>query len=454
MRVANEPDHRVLSAAMPRYLLVVGSLAVICLYALLWSIEYRPEPRGLWGDELRYWEEATDTEPESEIETPPNLLWPPLYSQFVRWTSIEGRSLGAVQGVQALLLLVIAFFSRSLWSAWDGRARGGWILFFLILLYPELTAFSFYLWPEILHLAMLLVIAWILTKHRDSNLWLTALGGLLGLALLTKSLLLPFIPVLLLPLLLDGSRRRRATRVVVVLATMSILVGPVILENGREQGAYVIADSSRFNLWVGLNEYSRRNFDGSDTFEKYLQYQASGDTFSQRNAAASSWTLQLVRERGPLSILASQFNRQYFRLFDRVSFLGDMLPGGAISRHGRGYVAPPPWQARFLRRWSYLLYAAILVLSMLGLTVTPWKDRPWLKMTLLFVLYNLGIFLLLHVKTRYRIQFLPILMLWSVLGVEWILDRQRQMPPVGHWIAGGAIASLLLVFAFGRGLLY
>jgi hypothetical protein len=232
------------------------------------------------------------------------------------------------------------------------------------------------------------------------------------------------------------------------------LIGPTILHNGREQGAYVISDSSRFNLWVGLNDHSRRNFDGSDTFEKYQQYEASGQTLSERNAAVTDWTLQLIRERGPVSILSSQLNRQYFRLFDRVSFLGDMLPGGAAPRDGRGYVSAPPWQARLLRRWSYGVYAAILILSVLGLTVTTWRDRPWLKMTLLFVLYNLGIFLLLHVKTRYRIQFLPVLMLWSVLGLEWLLDRRRQMPPAGYWIAGAAAASLLLVFAFGRGLLY
>ena len=440
--------------SVSRWAGVLASFGVIALFGLLWWIEYQPQPRLLMGDEARYWEVGTGRNVYDSFEGRSDLLWPPLYAHFVGVTSFGGAARAGTQAVQGLLLFVVAFLCRSLWREWIGTIRGGWILFFLILLYPVLPAFSMYLWPEVLHLALLLVIGWLLAKKSQHFGLLLLLGVTLGVALLTKSLLGPFVPFLMLPLMAYGSVRQRVRRVVLVLVACLMTVAPVIISNGQNEGVYIISDSSHYNLWIGLNDTSRRNFDGSIMAQEVARYKGLGNGFSEKNEALAGLIRDLLKERGFVASVRSQLDDQYFRLFDRVSFLGEMLPGGVAPRNGLGYVAPRGWQARLLRRWSYLLYGLILGGAVLGLVVTPWRGRRWLQMTLLFVLYNLGIFFWLHVKTRYRIQFLPILMLWSVMGFEWLLDADRAQPPFWKWVAGVGAVSALFVFAFGRGLLY
>ena len=90
----------------------------------------------------------------------------------------------------------------------------------------------------------------------------------------------------------------------------------------------------------------------------------------------------------------------------------------------------------------------------LGVAVLPHRGRRWLWVGLGFVAYNLALFLLLHVKSRYRLQFLPVLLLYAGCAAAWArarLGRQempagwRQRLPKWAW----AVASLLLLLAFG-----
>jgi hypothetical protein len=219
------------------------------------------------------------------------------------------------------------------------------------------------------------------------------------------------------------------------------------------RGDPLLADSSRFNLWVGLNDRSRKDLVGEVVGREYNRYLKSGETAAQRRAVLEDKIRRLVRERGILALAGAQLGRQYFRLLDKDSFLTDQLPGGAIARLGYGYRDPPRAAAVLLRAWSYALYAAVLAAAALGVAARP-PTGAWARVLLAFLAYNTAVFLLLHVKTRYRIAFLPVLYLQAGAFAAWWVSRpSSRMPSPAAWAAAGAAALLLLFLAFGRPLL-
>ena len=94
----------------------------------------------------------------------------------------------------------------------------GWLAAALLLLEPEVAAFARLFRPEALHLALLLLamlLAQHLTYSRDEGLQapvLALLGIALGLAISMKSLLLPFAPLLLWPVVMRSGKSARLLR--------------------------------------------------------------------------------------------------------------------------------------------------------------------------------------------------------------------------------------------------
>ncbi|HXT22775.1 MAG TPA: glycosyltransferase family 39 protein [Thermoanaerobaculia bacterium] len=433
----------------------VGLAAVLLQAALLW-IEWRPTPRPLWGDEATYWRAAGEVRAGGESDL--QMIWPPLYPRFVAASMpLSGGSRLAAQLVQVALLFASAWLLRGLGRALLPGAelsRGihaADVAAALLLLDPQVACFGAFLWPELLHLALFLFAWWALVTRGERWPWLVAAGVALGLALLAKSLLVAFVPVLLAPLLLlSGPSPRRLLRPAVVLAAMAVTLLPVVLHNRQRYGVAGVADSSTFNAWVGLNERSRRNFVDEIVGDELTVYLNSAPDPAGRAAIARGKIEALVAERGVLPLLRAQLSRQYFRLFDRDSFLADQLPGGAIAERGDGYgyVAPPHWLAAALRGWGWTIYGVVLVGAALGVATVPAGNRRWLVVALLFVAYNLALFLVLHVKTRYRVQLMPVLDLFAGATAVWLVTRRPRRPAL-VWAAGGALAALALFLAFG-----
>jgi 4-amino-4-deoxy-L-arabinose transferase-like glycosyltransferase len=442
------------SGAQRRFWAAVGLAAALLQVALLW-IEWRPAPRPLWGDEATYWQAAEQLRAGGAADL--HLIWPPLYPRFLAaLMPLSGGTRLAAQLAQVALLVMAALLLRGLGRALLPGAELGRgihaadVAAALLLLDPQVAVFGAYLWPEALHLALFLFAWWVLVKRADRWAWLAAAGVALGLALLAKSLLLAFVPVLLAPLVADGPWRRRLLRPVVVAAAMALTLLPVLLHNRAHYGVATIADSSAFNAWVGLNDRSRRNFVGEIVGDEMGIYLQSAPDPAARAAIARAKIRRLVDERGVVALLRAQLGRQYFRLFDRDSFLVDQLPGGPIAARvdGFGYQSPPAWLAAALRGWGWALYGAVLVGAALGLATVPVENRRWLAVAVLFVAYNLALFLVLHVKTRYRVQLMPVLDLAAAATAAWTFSRQPRRRPVA-WAAGAALAALALFLAFG-----
>ena len=185
------------------------------------------------------------------------------------------------------------------------------------------------------------------------------------------------------------------------------------------------------------------------------RYLRSGETFAERTDALEGKIRALVRERGVRRILRAQLARQYFRLLDKDSFLTDQLPDGAIGRQGYGYRDTPRPLAALVRGWSYVLYAVILAAAALGLAVDPPRGRSWRWALVGFLAYNLAAFLFLHVKSRYRLAFLPVLDMQAGAFAAWCARERApfRSPSSAAWAASAAAAALALFLAFGGPLL-
>jgi hypothetical protein len=134
--------------------------------------------------------------------------------------------------------------------------------------------------------------------------------------------------------------------------------------------------------------------------------------------------------------------------------LTDQLPGGAISRLGYGYQgvsrprgAPARLELCALRGGPGG--------AALGFAAAPPRG-PWHRVHGGLPRLQCGPFLLLHVKTRYRVAFLPVLYLQGGAFVAWCLARResRSAPSRAAWAAGAAGAALALFLAFAGPLLH
>jgi hypothetical protein len=448
----------------------VGVAFVALQLALLW-IEWWPAPRRLWGDENLYATVAERIAARRPAEM--DLLWSDFYARALAPfaplqsnTAVAGRL--AVQAVQLALLLVAAASLRGLVRRISGSPRAGDAAAALLLLDPQICSFVFYLWPEVLHLACFLAALWLLVAHGERRLAALGAGALLGVALLAKSVLLPFLPLLALAVVADSGMRSGLARITLVAAVAGAVVAPAVLANGRHYGVYALADSSRFNLWVGFNDRARRDIVDDIAADEYQRWRASGSNFAERDALLKEKIATFVREQGLFDVLERQLSRQYFRLFDKDSFFTNQLPDGAIRVQGYGYAAAPPLFAATLRAWAYAFHALVICLACAGLAMTvsaaaggSLGPRPaWVGVGLAWIAYTLLIFLGLHVKSRYRVQLWPAFDGFAGAAVAFLSGRASAAPearwsaPTPPATAGGVLAALLLLFlSFGGPLL-
>lgn len=413
------------------------------------------------GDELVYWPEAQRLAAgqEPEMYSP---FWPPLYLRFLAaLIFVFGADLLVIEIVQTLMLFIVVLMIRDLTYAWTGSSVAAASAATMAVIYPPLAAFSHYLWPEIFHLFLFLAVLWILVRRAPSAIWLLAAGILLGLAVQTKSLLVPFLPILLLPVL-EGSVRQAAGRAALVSLGLGLVLVPWRL--AADPNPSVLGSAVTFNAWIGLNDRARKEHVDPIVIAEFDEYLRSAATLPDRNAILRRKIRDKIREEGVLGILRNQLSRQYFRLFDKDSFLTFQLRAKALHPAMAGYQDPPRALAGFLTGASYLLYATVLAGAVLGIAVCPPRRRRWLWVVLAFLAYNLALFLFVHVKSRYRIQFLPFLFVYFGCAIAWLaanLGWSAGEPEV--WVkenlsraqsAGTAAAAALLLFlAFGGPLL-
>jgi 4-amino-4-deoxy-L-arabinose transferase-like glycosyltransferase len=423
---------------------------VALVHATMWWLDRRPVPRTLWGDETTYLASAIRLL-EGDPAWWPEPLWPPLYPQFVAgWLWLGRGSTTVVTLVQSALLALTAVLLFDLVRRWTGSRAAGVAAAVAALGYPPLASFAHYLWPEIVHLFLFVVLLWILAVRSDSGRWCSLAGVVLGLALLCKSLLLPIVPIFVAAAI-RGRPWKRGLRAAVLIAVFALAtVAPTLAANSRRLGSPSIANSATFNLWVGLNDAGRESFQNDVVWPEYQRWVASAETTAARDRILRSKIREFIRDRGFAAVLIDQLSKQPFRLFDFGCYFTDQLPGGAAQRQsGAGYLGLGPRAGAILTAVTVCSILGMYLAAALGLTLGACRGRRWVRVLLIFVAYNLALFLWLHVKTRYRIQMLPAGLVGVGCLVAWFEAGRRPKPSAVRVSAVVGVIVLLMWFALG-----
>ncbi len=433
---------------------------------LLWLAYYGDGAKPLIGDEQHYQDSALAILAGGDWMT--GTIWPPLQPLLLAGVyALFGTHLLAAQLLQTLLLIACAALLRDLWRRLGGSVAAANIATALFLLHPGIAAFAHWLWPELPHLFLLLAALCLLARTPSVGRGLVA-GTCIGLAILAKSLLSPFWPLLLLAFVRGGQPLRFGSLLAWRAAAafvfgLGLVTAPALLHGWREHGRPMIADSSVYNLWVGLTDRWRSDYVqdmGGLTLPAFL---ASAPTPQQRNALYLERIRTLVDERGIVPLLAAQLGRQYFRLFSAKTPLLSQLPGPACAGHLSTYRSPP-WLTRALTLANDAAHALLLAAAAFGVAGWRWRRDggpaaeaearrrllQWL--VALLVAYQLALFVLVHVKARFLLPLTPFLCGFAGSWLAALHARGSGEAAIAftplRLAIGASLATLLLFLAF------
>jgi 4-amino-4-deoxy-L-arabinose transferase-like glycosyltransferase len=440
---------------LPTHVVVmfVTALGLNIAFLLLY---YFPAPKSLIGDEAYYYKLASALASGTPAEHIP--LWPPLYANFMGAVfAVSGTTERLmIQGVQIGLWLINAVLWYQIVQRILLSPIAASTALALFLFSPDLIVFSHFLWPETLHLFFVLCALWLMVCYSASRAALLGAGVSCGLAWLTKLLLLPFVPMLsavFLVLRTDLPWRQRMVTVSLFGLALTTTVLPTMIGNWHRHGQFIIADSAMFNLWVGLTDVERSDKDYARVGTEMGQFLRAGRDWLSRSHVYQGKIVAFVQHQGVWTTLTRQLDKQYFRLFHYQSFFTTQLPGGTRP----AYKLSEGPLTTVIRLYSYGFHAVVLATSVLGLCFLRWQPWSWPHGFALFIAYNLGLFLFLHVKTRYVVQFLPMLMFFSVVAVHSLATKSiptATSPPPGFAVSrtriflGAVLAVLIELIAF------
>lgn len=390
-----------------------------------------------------------------------NPIWPSLYANSMgKLFTFFGTKRIYIQFIQIAMWLTAALlFYKISFYLFPSRIAA-YTSLALFLFSPELISFTHFLWPEIPHLFFFITALWLAICHFKNPIAVILCGVFFGLALLTKLLLLPFISIILVFLVFYTSSdwKQKFFKAFTVGSIIFITVLPTMLSNLQSHGKFMIADSSLVNIWIGLND------SGSDPYSDYrsvgyelLQFEQSGPDIRTRNNLYLNKIICKIKQQGIIYTIGKQLSKQYFRLFFHETFFTAQLPGGPIQ----AYSFNNPVIINFLHIYSHALYGFILAFSTMGMFFIRLRPVGWPHLFLLFILYNLGLFLFIHTKPRYIIQFMPMMMFFSGVTAYWVSQLLKGGPfaPISCFIfsrlrvALGIVSVLLIEIVAFRSLL-
>lgn len=448
------------------WLILAAVFAAVLVHGALFWIDHVPEPRQPFGDEQMYFSKASKM--AADEPWAPARFWPLFHARALATVMAFGGGALAIQILQTLILMVAAWTVGQLTVELTGSSVAAAVAMTLMLVDPQVVSFAHYYWPEVNHLALFFG-AWLILMRKGAArgaqlAWLALAGVLLGLALLTKNHMAFFVPVLLLLPLRAGApaalaqHAQRVAAVAVPLILTIVAANTVFAKPLAPSEQFV--SSALFNIWVGFEDTSRRSFEDEVVPTAMNAYTDSGRNARERNSFLQQKISSHLTETGIGRATLQRLGRQFFRLFHRDSFLTDQLPGGPIVQsRGSGYASVDPGLANALRAWSYGLYTVVLVAAVIGVAVLPRRGRAWLWLVGMFMLYNAALFLVVHVKSRYRVQLMPFFYMYAGVAVAWLSARcgwtvgestlWQEPTTRSRWAFAVVGIALLLFFAWG-----
>jgi 4-amino-4-deoxy-L-arabinose transferase-like glycosyltransferase len=405
---------------------LLGSGAVFNLGLL--ALYYVPAPKRLIGDENYYLGIGRAIAEGRPVQHDP--FWPPVYGELIGICfSVFWKRILVVQILQIALWMATGFaFFRVVERLVPSRGIA-YLALALFLFSPELAAFSHYLWPETVHLFFVTTGIYLLVCHGDR--WTAIVGGgiCFGLALLSKGVLLPMVPLVALFLLLGatgavGATRRGLAAAIFAATTAALPLGTRIAT--RDPESFALTGSSIFSAWVGLNDTERVDFDNKIAGAAHEEFRSTGPDLATRNEVTLRRIRAQLRRQGLANTFFAQLGRQYFRLFDHQTYFTTQLPGGPRGT----YAFEAPGLAAALRIHSGAMHALVLIAAAFGVSFLRFRTPRWPQFLAAFVACNLALYFVVHAVTRYVLQFLPMMIFFAAVALAAASRRIRGEPPL------------------------
>lgn len=422
------------------------ALAYLVLSGMLLALYWFPEAKQLAGDEHHYHHTALAILGGGDWFDA-NLIWPPLQALLLAGVyALFGPSILPVQILQLLMLSACGLLLADSWRRLGGSRCAAMWAAGLLCVNPLTIGFATFLWPEILHLTLSLLLVWCLVRSREpgpgSPAWAAGAGAVLGLCLLSKSLLTGFWPLLLLPLWQRGRLGASSIRTLAFLLAALLVTAPALHRGMQATGKPQIADSSWFNLWVGLGDRWRSDFVFDETGERMHAYLTHSPDPRARNAFAREQAEAIARRRGWVGTFTGQLGKQYFRLFSAQHFVVSQLHGRPCDGYTSRYSSDSPVVNRSAAWLMQAWHVALLALAAFGLSAWRQWRRPWVWLAVAFVGYQMALFLGLHVKSRFLLPMWPLI---CVFAAHWLaMPRRERRPGLVGWLLAAVLAFLAL----------
>lgn len=268
---------------------------------------------------------------------------------------------------------------------------GSWFAGLGTAVYPRLIYYSPMLSTETLYIFLLLLVTVLLYRSAERMGWWNwvVTGVVFSMAVLTRSVLGAFLPVLVLWFIVYQDSRKAGFRNYVVMC-MGAVVGlsPWVVRNYIVHGEFVpLTTEGGFTLWVTNNE----KFKGGGT--NYLPEDKTpllGKTETQIDRTLYRMGLEYIR-KNPGIFLKNAIRKfvDFWRPYPRPSQVG--------------------WKPALVSALSFL---PVLVLAIWGMIAYRWKWREhWL--VYLLIIYYTCIHMVFMSVTRYRLPLEPYLIIFA-----------------------------------------
>lgn len=382
-------------------------------------------------------------------------LRPPLYPAIVAATyNIAGiQNDAAVRAIQGCAGLVMVWFVYRLGLLVYSRRVALWAAG-ITCYYPALLAYANVLLSETWFTFFAIGFAWLVLEgvHRERVGWLVAAGVFLGLAALTRSIMLLFVPPLALYLLWawPGSWSRRAAAAIVPVVVFALVITPWAIRNTRLQKTLAIIDvMGGRNAMMGNYEHTPTerswatitDVTGERAWHQVLARESDGaakGTQGQLDKRALNHAIRFVLANPVLTL-----KRDVVKFFNFWQ-----LERTFVAAAQSGYFGDSKAAVVVAAALTVGASAAVLLAAMFGICCVPPTDLRDHLFLVGSILFPCVIHSLIFAHERYRLPVMPLLILYAaaaLFGWKEIWSRRRSAA-----FAVAVVLCLVLVAGWAR----
>lgn len=382
----------------------------------------------------------------------PTAARAPLYPLFLAMIyTLFGHQFLAARIVQAIVGSVVPVVTYYLGRRiFEGRASE--IAAWLVALYPILLFYPLGLVTENLFFVLLPLSVWCLLKAADASRrsYYLLSGFLLGLAILTRSVMSGFVLLILPWLLYYASDRRQALgNWVLMVLSVAVLTVPWSIRNSVLYGEFVFVESSLgFNFYLGYHPEGTGTFD-SEIAVEFIEEIGGFDTPDLETEKLSH---NLGMERG-IKFIRQDPLRAVQLLLSKASHFLRLDKRAVLYFYSNDFLGElPPVALLLLLLVLCLPWVVMLLLSVVGMVFSNLTRDKTLVYLLLF--YFVGIHILIMAEPRFHLALVPFLAIFAAQGAIslpqlrddlWARDAEVRRTTRWRLAVCVAVAALLVL---------